>query len=91
MTVHSTPLSRLSQINRLQLDVVERLEADFPEAPALLIYEKVREARGPAAKHLADPSSYRDLLEQQARALIVAATTTRSDASPLLALPEIAE
>jgi hypothetical protein len=64
-------------VNRIQLDVVERLEAQFPDAPWHVIYEKVSEAHAPAAKHLPDLTTHTDVLEQHARALVGAATPTQ--------------
>jgi hypothetical protein len=57
-------------VNRTQLDVVERLEAQFPAVPWIDIYEKVSDSRVIAAKELPDLAAYAAALERHASSLI---------------------
>jgi hypothetical protein len=63
-------------VNRAQLDVVDRLEAQFPAVPWNVIYEMVSHSRVVAAKQLPDIAAYADTLERQASQLILASRRT---------------
>jgi hypothetical protein len=75
MIQRATAKSLYRMINRTQLDVVERLQTQFPEEPWHIIYEKVDQARVTAAKDLPDLAAYAEALEQHARASVVAAVS----------------
>jgi hypothetical protein len=67
MASSATRLSRLAQVSAALLDAVDALTEEFPEVPVSIIYEKVGEARGVAARHLPDPVGYRLAIETEAR------------------------
>ena len=67
MASSATRLSRLAQVSTALLDAVDALTEEFPEVPVSIIYEKVGEARGVAARYLPDPAGYRFAIEKEAR------------------------
>ncbi len=67
MASSATRLSRLAQVSAALLDAVDALTEEFPEVPVSIVYEKVGEARGVAARYLPDPVGYRLAIEKEAR------------------------
>jgi hypothetical protein len=72
MTRRRTPLHRLVVVNRALLDVVDRLQTEFPEVPLLVVYERVADARAVATRQLPNVAAFSDAVEQQARARLCA-------------------
>lgn len=73
MTVGSVPIARVGRTNRIQVAVMDRLEADFPGLSWLTIYKAVSAARIEAARRLPDVQAYSRELDLQARGLLAVA------------------
>ena len=65
----SQPIHRasLAQISAALLAAVDTLIAEFPEVPSAVVYEKVGEARGLAARRLPNLNAYQRAIEHEAR------------------------
>jgi hypothetical protein len=75
--------SRYRLMHQCQRGVAKRLADQFPDLPWQIIYERVSEARVPAARRLPDLTAYADALEEHARALVIAAAPAHSLATPI--------
>ncbi len=81
--IRRVPMQSLYRlVHQRQLDVIQRLADQFPDLPWQIIYERVSEARVPAAKRLPDLTAYADALEEHARAFATAAASAHSSATP---------
>jgi hypothetical protein len=67
MTSQSAHRTNLARVSAALLAAVDVLSAEFPEVPSAVIYEKVGEARGIAARHLPDLVAYQHEIEREAR------------------------
>jgi hypothetical protein len=67
MASHPAQRVNLARISAALLAAVDVLSAEFPEVPSAVIYEKVGEARGLAARYLPDVLAYQHEIERDAR------------------------
>jgi hypothetical protein len=74
VTLRSVPRHRPTPINRAQVLLMDRLEAQFPDVSWLVIYKAVAAARVEAARALPDMLAYSLALDQHARDALVLAT-----------------
>jgi hypothetical protein len=58
------------QTSHALLEVVDRLAAEFPHVPHVVVYETVGEVRPIAARRLPDVIAYRDSLEREGRLVL---------------------
>jgi hypothetical protein len=72
MTRRGKSLSRLVVVNRALLDVVDRLQAEFPEVPLLVVYGGVTDARALATRHLPNVAAFSDAVERRTRTQLCA-------------------
>jgi hypothetical protein len=71
-----TSLYRLLAVNRALLDVVDRLQSEFPEVPLLVVHERVADARAVATRHLPNVAAFCDMVEQQARTHLISVVSS---------------
>jgi hypothetical protein len=83
VTLWSVPITRSGRTNRIQVVLMDRLEADYPGLSWLTIYKAVSAARVDAARHLPDVEAYTLALESQARDLLTVAAQQADVASYL--------
>lgn len=67
MAIRTMSLSRLGLVYSTLLDAADTLIAEFPDAPAAVVYDSVGAARQVADKSLPDLAAFKWAIEREAR------------------------